>query len=104
MLPSLRLRIPASGYRKKICPLFLSGSIVRTRHAPESPEPGLVSRSRGGLRKRITPRFLSKVLWDRVRPLKLAFGCTRRFVAPFLLSSESNISVHPDSKATQLVQ
>src|SRR2546428_11445565 len=83
MLPSsLRFRIPASVYRKKICLLFLSGSIGPTRHGPENPEPGLASRSRGGLRKRITPRFLSKVLWDRVQPLKFAFRCTRRFVAP----------------------
>src|SRR5439155_26989815 len=48
-----------------------------------SPELGLVSRSRGGLQKRIARRFLSKVLLDRVRLFKFAFRCTRRYVAPY---------------------
>src|SRR2546427_7687052 len=82
MLPlSLRFRIPASVYRKKICLLFLSGSIGPTRHGPENPERGLASRLRGGLRKHIARRFLSKVLLARVRLFKFAFRYTRRFVA-----------------------
>src|SRR2546425_3081715 len=96
-MPLLKCATPASAYPRRTFLLFSSGSIARTRHAPESREPGLASRSRGGLRKRIARRSLSKVLLGRVRLLKFAFRYSRRFVAPFSLGHEQKIDLEHDT-------
>src|SRR2546427_4307034 len=103
-MPLLKCATPASAYPRRTFLLFSSASIARTKHAPESPESGLASRSRGGLRKRIARRSLSRVSLGRVRLLKFAFHYTRRFLALFPPSHEKKIKHEYDSQDPTVVQ